>query len=224
MPSNSWQSYLCSSNKSDAANSNFGAFVNAVKENKPSNDRINAITKDPDCIIRAVKNQLIKFLHSCKKNSRAGTKPEVTIAGFIGQGAKALPIVINPDKATKIKDVTIPSIKRIWNCKTSAELKNLPERSPPPWWLTGARQEVRGPLLVAEGDADEATTNDNKAAAKSPTGAAGASTKASTKAIKITPLFTPSHFWPVQPLRAFPMISLISSWLSKWLQKISMKV
>jgi hypothetical protein len=65
MPLNSWQSYLCSPNESDAANSNFGAFINALGENKPSNDRINAIAKDSDCIILAVKNQWIKFLHSC---------------------------------------------------------------------------------------------------------------------------------------------------------------
>ncbi len=67
MPFNSWQSYLCSSNISDAANSNFGAFVDAFRENKLSNDRINAITKDPNCIILVVENQWIKFLHSCKK-------------------------------------------------------------------------------------------------------------------------------------------------------------
>jgi hypothetical protein len=132
MPFNSWQSYLHSSNKSNAANSNFGAFVDALRENKSGNDRINAITKDPDCIILAVKNQQIKFLHSCKKNGGTRTKPEVTIAGLIGQRAKALPIVIGPDEATNIKEVTIPSIKRIWNCKTSADLKIYQEEVPPP--------------------------------------------------------------------------------------------
>ncbi len=130
MPFNSWQSYLYSSNKSDAANSNFGAFINAFGENKSSNDRINTITKDPNCIILAVKNQWIKFLHSCKKVGGTRTKPEITVAGLIGQGAKALPIFIDPNKATKIKEVTIPSIKRIWNCKTSADLKNSPRGSP----------------------------------------------------------------------------------------------
>ena len=97
-----------------------------------SNDRINAITKDPNCIILAVENQQIKFLHSCKKNGGTRTKPKVTVASLIGQGAKALLIVINPDEVAKIKEVTIPSIKRIWNCKTSADLKNLQGGSPPP--------------------------------------------------------------------------------------------
>jgi hypothetical protein len=43
-------------------------------------------------------------------------------------------------------------------------------------------------MIVSEGDTDEATTNEYKAAAKSPTSAAWASTKTSTKAIKIAPL------------------------------------
>ena len=66
MPFNSWQSYLRSLNESDMANSTFGAFIDAFGENKSSNDRINFITEDPNCIILAVKNQRIKFLHSCK--------------------------------------------------------------------------------------------------------------------------------------------------------------
>ncbi len=40
------------------------------------------------------------------------------------QTAKALPI-INPDKAVRTKEVTTPLVKRIWACKTSANLKNL---------------------------------------------------------------------------------------------------
>jgi hypothetical protein len=108
MPFNSWQSYLRSSNEFDAANSNFGAFVDAFGENKLSNDWINAITEDPDCIILAVENQRIKFLHRCKKNGGTRTKPEVTVAGLIGQGAKALPIVINrtrPQKSRKSRSL-----------------------------------------------------------------------------------------------------------------------
>jgi hypothetical protein len=95
-------------------------------------------------------------------------------------------------------------------------------RSPSP--PAADRRQTRSQRIVFEGDTDEATTNDDKAAAESPTGAAGASTKASTKAIKITPPSSPSHSWPAQPSRAFPTIPLIAFWLSKWLQKISMKV
>jgi hypothetical protein len=60
--------------------------------------------------------------------------------------------------------------------------------------MAADRRQTRSQRIVFEGDADEATTNDNKAAAESPTGAAGASTKVSTKAIKNTPLFIPLPF------------------------------
>ncbi len=188
-----------------------------------SDDRIDAITEDPNCIILAVENQQIKFLHSCKKIGGTRTKPEVTVAGLIGQGAKVLPIDINPDEAAKIKEVMIPSTKRIWNCKISADQKKSTGRKPPPPPAADRRQ-TRSQRIVFKGAADEATTNDNKVAAESPIGTAGASTKDQPRPSKLPPSSSPSLSWPAQPFKAFPMIPLISSWLSKGLQKISIKV
>jgi hypothetical protein len=88
MPFNSWQSYFRSLNKSDAANSDFGVFVNAFRENKLSNDRINTIIKDPACIILAVKNQHIKFLHSCKKMEGQGPSLRSLLQASLGRGQK----------------------------------------------------------------------------------------------------------------------------------------
>jgi hypothetical protein len=88
MPINSWQSYLHSLNESNAVSSNFGAFVDALGENKSSNDRINAITKDPDCIILAVKNQWIKFLHSCKNLKGQGPSLRSRLQALSGRGQK----------------------------------------------------------------------------------------------------------------------------------------
>jgi hypothetical protein len=72
---------------------------------------------NPDCIILAAEIHKIKFFHSCKKFGGTRTKPNITVAGLIGQGAKALPIIINTDKAIKTKEVMTPSVKRIWACK-----------------------------------------------------------------------------------------------------------
>jgi hypothetical protein len=64
------------------------------------------------------------------------TNPDITVAGVIELKAKALPIIIEPDKVTTLKEVTIPLITRIWSCKNSNELRDLEnstgERTPPP--------------------------------------------------------------------------------------------
>jgi hypothetical protein len=42
-----------------------------------------------------------------------------------GLGARALPIIINPERLIKTNDVTIPTDNLIWACNTIKELKNL---------------------------------------------------------------------------------------------------
>jgi hypothetical protein len=76
-----------------------------------------------------LRTKKIKFLHSCKKFGGIRIKPNVAIAGLIGQGAKILPIVIIPDEAVKTNEVMTPSVKRIWSCKISANLKNISNAS-----------------------------------------------------------------------------------------------
>ncbi len=139
----------------------------------------------------AVENQKIKFFHSCKKFGGTRTKPNVTVVGLIGQRAKALPIVINPEEAVKTKKVTTLLVKRIWACKTLANLKNLNnafrENAPPP---VANRRTTRSQMTNPGENADEATANDGNAAANSTPGTTGAS----TRAIKITPVFIPLPF------------------------------
>jgi hypothetical protein len=174
------------------ANSNFGTFIDAFGENNLKNGQINAITEDPVCIILAVKNQKIKFFHSCKKFGRTWTKTNVTVAGLIGQGAKALPIVINPDKTVKTKEVMAPLVKRIWACKTLANLKNLSNasRGNSPPCPAADRRNTRSQTTNPGENADRATTNDGNTAANS----TPSTTAASTRAIKITPVFIPLPF------------------------------
>jgi hypothetical protein len=68
---------------------------------KSKNKKINAITKDHDCIIQGVEHEKIKFIHNCKKIGGTRINPNIIVAGFIGLRAKALPIIIDPDNSTE---------------------------------------------------------------------------------------------------------------------------
>jgi hypothetical protein len=124
---NSWQSHLNVVNACDTAvNRNFGAFVKALGNKKLSNDKINALTEDPDSIVVVVDNRRqIKFIHRCKKFGGTCTKPTINVGGLIGSGPRASPIVIDVDIATITTEVKIPPTKRIWRCNNAKELDEL---------------------------------------------------------------------------------------------------
>jgi len=79
-PSNSWQAHLQTTNETDSANRNFGAFIGAMATENSKIERINAITEDPDSILLVVEGKRIKFIHSCKKFGGTHTNPSTTIA------------------------------------------------------------------------------------------------------------------------------------------------
>ena len=54
---NSWQSHLNAKNSCNAANRNLGAFLEALGNDKTKNDKINALTEDPDSIIVVAANR-----------------------------------------------------------------------------------------------------------------------------------------------------------------------
>lgn len=123
---NSWQTHLNAVNACDTANRNFGAFVNALGDDKPSNDKINALTEDPDSIVVVADNhRRVKFVHSCKKFGGTRTKPTITVGGLIGSGPRASPIVIDTDAATAATEVKIPTTQEIWSCNSKKELEDL---------------------------------------------------------------------------------------------------
>ncbi len=123
---NSWQTHLCSINEANSANKNFGAFISAMAEKNLKNDKITALTEDPDSIIMVADNcNRVNFIHSCKKFGGTCTKTATTIGGLISQGARAFPIIINKDNATPSMSVKIPTTSKIWACKDTEQLKNL---------------------------------------------------------------------------------------------------
>ena len=129
-------------NETDAANRHFGAFIGAMATENSKIERINAITEDPDSIMLVVEGKKIKFIHSCKKFGGTRTNQTTTVAGLIGHGARAFPIVIDQEKAVTSKEVSVPSDARIWACKDVTELRELdsdtPSNNPPPA-ASGAR-------------------------------------------------------------------------------------
>jgi hypothetical protein len=120
---NSWLSHLRDINAADQANRNFNAFTNATDVDKQKNDKINAISEDPDSIVLIADNhRRIKFVHSCKKFGGTRINPVVTVGGLVGQGARAFPVAVDLETATSSKNVIIPSLDKR-NKKKSFEEK-----------------------------------------------------------------------------------------------------
>jgi hypothetical protein len=157
----------------------------------------NAITEDHNSVILAVESKRVKFIHSCKKFGGTRTKPDITVACLTGQGATALPIVIDPKEATKRKEVTLPAIKKIWNCQTKAELENIAGGSTPTTTTAARTMRTRGNTRAAStGDKDEDQAEDEDGEPDSPSNATGAA----TKNIHINPVFIPIPFLAITAL------------------------
>ena len=104
-------------------------------------EKINAITEDPDSIMLVVEQKKIKFIHSYKKFGSTRTNQTTTVVGFISQGARAFPIVIDLAKATTSKEVMVPLDARICTCKDAIELRELDSNVYTPPAATGARKK-----------------------------------------------------------------------------------
>jgi hypothetical protein len=47
----SWQTHFCIMNEADKINKNLNTFINGMDNKNSENDKINSLTKDPDCIV-----------------------------------------------------------------------------------------------------------------------------------------------------------------------------
>jgi hypothetical protein len=113
-------------NTTNKANGNFAAFIDVLNIRNSKNDRINSLTEDADGIDMVLDNSFkVKNIHSCKNVGGTRTNPIVKMGCLTGLGARALPIIVNPERLIKTNDVTIPTDNLIWACNTIKELKNL---------------------------------------------------------------------------------------------------
>ncbi len=126
MAQNSWQAHFGVANTTNKANGNFAALIDALNVRSSKNDRINSLTKDADGIVMVLDDSFkVKIIHSCKKIGGTCTNPIVKMGWLTGLGARALPIIVNPERLIKTNDITIPTDDLIWACNTIKELKNL---------------------------------------------------------------------------------------------------
>jgi hypothetical protein len=126
MARNSWQAHLGVANTTNEANGNFAAFIDALNVRNLKNDRINSLTEDADGIVMVLDDSFkVKIIHSCKKFGGTCTNPIVKMGCLTSLGARALPIIVDPDRLIKTNDVTIPTDDLIWACNNIEELKNL---------------------------------------------------------------------------------------------------
>jgi hypothetical protein len=82
---NSWLSHLCIFNSDNAANKNFHTFINAMTVEKSKNDKIIALTKDPESIVVVANNhKQVKFVHNCRKIGGTHTNVMMMVGTLIG--------------------------------------------------------------------------------------------------------------------------------------------
>jgi hypothetical protein len=95
---------------------------------KLKNYKTNFVTKDPNSIAMIVNNaNKAKFQQNLKKFGGTRTSPKVKAGCLIGHEANMLPLVMDLDQATKMKEITTLTGKIIWNCSFFEELKVLEE-------------------------------------------------------------------------------------------------
>ncbi len=67
----------------------------------------------------------IKALHGFKKLGGTRTHPNMKLVCLLGSGARANGIIINTEKITKSKEITLPRADSLWECSTIDELANV---------------------------------------------------------------------------------------------------
>ena len=81
--------------------------------------KINDLIKDKDtsALVKG-KGGKIKALHNFKKIGGTRIRPETQLICLLGLGARAISIVVDSDKITKSKEITVPTADAIWECST----------------------------------------------------------------------------------------------------------
>jgi hypothetical protein len=90
---------------------------------KSKSEMINDLIKEEDTVVLVTgRDGKIKALHGFKKLGGTRTRPDMKLVYLLRSGARANGIVIDTDKITKLKEITLPRADLLWECSTIDEL------------------------------------------------------------------------------------------------------
>jgi hypothetical protein len=128
----SWLTYFSAFGSSDAANANMALFDDTMDAQKSKSEKINDLIKEEDTVALVMgRDGKIKALHSFKKLGGTRTRTGMKLVCLLGSGARANGIVIDTDKITKSKEITLPRANFLWECSTINELANVENKMVP---------------------------------------------------------------------------------------------
>ncbi len=95
-------------------------------------EKINDLIEEEDTVALVTgRDGKIKALHGFKKQGGTRTRPDMKLVCLLGSGARANGIVIDTDKITKSKEITLPRADSLWECSTIIELANVKNKMVP---------------------------------------------------------------------------------------------
>jgi hypothetical protein len=128
----SWSINFSAFGSSNVANANMALFDNAMDGQKSKSEKINDLIEEEDTMALVTgRDGKIKALHGFKKLGGTRTRPDMKLVCLLGSGARANGIVINTDKITKSKEITLPRADFLWECSTINELANVKNKMVP---------------------------------------------------------------------------------------------
>jgi hypothetical protein len=106
----SWSTHFTAFGGSDTANANMTLFGDAMDAQKSKIEKINNLIKDNDTVALITgKDRKMKALHSFKKLGGTRIPPDMKLFCLFGLGAQAYGIVVDTDKITESKEITLPT-------------------------------------------------------------------------------------------------------------------
>jgi hypothetical protein len=122
----SWSTHFTTFSGSDAVNANMVLFEDTMDAQKSKMEKINNLMEDDDTIaLNTGKDRKMKALHSFKKLGGTRIRPDMKLICLFGSGARAYGIVVDSDKITESKEITLPNANVLWECSTINKLENV---------------------------------------------------------------------------------------------------
>ncbi len=108
------------------ANANMALFGDAMDTQKLKMEKINDLIEDDNTVALITgKARKMKALHSFKKLGGTRIHPDMKLICLFRSGAQACGIVVDSDKITESKEITLPTTNVLWECSTINELESV---------------------------------------------------------------------------------------------------
>ena len=121
-----WSTHFTAFGSSNVANANMALFGDAMDAQKLKMEKINDLIEDNDTVTLITgKDRKMKALHSFKKLGGTRIRTDMKLICLFRLGVQTYGIVVNSEKITESKEITLPTADILWECSTINELENV---------------------------------------------------------------------------------------------------